>query len=163
AWVNVRNNTGKPMVGISLVHKYSNVYKEDKQWGRLEHGATTPEPLGVDYNTGFLTTGRDWWVVTWFQEDMKYIWFSASINMRGFFDFADNLLPEAIAGATGPGAVLAGAGAAAAAKLVTSNVFNAEGTEGFKQHMLEEEDEGDLMEIVVNLSTVEFKSKSGTS
>lgn len=174
AWVKIHNNTGKPMIGISLVHKYSNVYKEEKQWDKLENGETTSEALGVDYNTGFLTTGRDWWFIMWFHPDMKYIWHSSPINMRGFFDFADNIVPDAIAGAagaaaglggafTGPGAVVAAAAAAAAAKLVTSSLFNSEGTEGFKQHMLEEEDEGEIMEIVVNLEDVEFKSKSGRS
>ncbi|KAI0081036.1 hypothetical protein K474DRAFT_1657232 [Panus rudis PR-1116 ss-1] len=174
AWVKVRNETGKPMLGISLIHKYSNVYKEEKQYETLDVGATTNDPLGVDYNTGFLTTGRDWWFISWFHPDMKYIWFGSPNNMRGFFDFADNLLPEAIAGAaggvaglgtsaTGPGAAVAGAAAAGAAKLVTSALFNSESTEGFKQHILTEEDEGELMEIIVHLSEVEFRSKSGTS
>ncbi|KAJ7908103.1 hypothetical protein B0H13DRAFT_2498866 [Mycena leptocephala] len=89
-----------------------------KSSGR-RNGELTRDPLAVDYNTGFLTTGKDWWLITWFHPDMKRIWYSSPNNMRGFFDFADNLLPDAIAGAagavaglgtsfTGPGAIAAG-------------------------------------------------------
>jgi hypothetical protein len=174
AWVSIRNDTGQPMLGISLVHKYSNVYKDEKQWETLGNGELTKDPLAVDYNTGFLTTGKDWWLITWFHPDMKRIWYSSPNNLRGLFDFGDKLLPDVIAGAagaaaglvtsfTGPGAIAAGGGAASAATLITSSLFNSGTTDGFKQHMLEKEDEGQLMEIVIHRDTVEFKSKSGTS
>ncbi|KAJ7907474.1 hypothetical protein B0H13DRAFT_2233439 [Mycena leptocephala] len=137
------------MLGISLVHKYSNVYKDEKQ-----------DPLAVDYNTGFLTTGKDWWLITWFHPDMKRIWYSSPNNMRGFFDFADNLLPDAIAGAAG---ALHRSRSDRRGALITSSLFNSGTTDGFKQHMLEKEDEGQLMEIVIHRDSVEFKSRSGTS
>ena len=30
----------------------------------IEYGKTTNVAMVADYNTGFLTTGRDWWVAS---------------------------------------------------------------------------------------------------
>jgi hypothetical protein len=65
---------------------------------------------------------------------------------------------------TGPGAIAAATAAAVAAKAVTTAAFNDESTDGFKQHILREEDEGSLLEIVINDdATILIKSPSGES
>ena len=175
ALVSVRNNTDTPLVGVSVVHKYSDNYKNEHQWGIIPVGEIPDEKMEVEYNTGAFTTGRDWWVVTWFSPDMKTLYYSDPNNFRDLIDGLENLGPDviaAVAGAiaglsgslTGPGAVAAAAGAAAAAKTVTSALFNSEGTEGFKQHILRGEDENELTEIVINGDrSITFKSKSGDS
>jgi len=106
---------------------------------------------------------------------MKTVYYSDPNNFRGIIDGFENIAPDAIAAAagavagliaspSGPGAVGAAVAAAAAAKATTSALFNSEGTEGFKRHMLTEEDEGATTEIVIRGdNTVEFRSKSGNS
>lgn len=175
ALVSVRNNTDTPLVGVSVVHKYSDNYKHEHQWGIIPPGELPEDKLTVEYNTGAFTTGRDWWVVTWFSPDMKTLYYSDPNNFRGIIDGLENLGPDviaAVAGAiaglagslSGPGAVAAAAGAAAAAKVVTTGLFNSEGTDGFKQHILREEDEDSVTEIVVNGDrSITFKSNSGNS
>lgn len=175
ARVSVRNNTDTPIVGVSVVHKYSDDYSNEHQWGIIQAGEIPDETLEVEYNTGAFTTGRDWWVVTWFSPDMTTLYYSDPNNFRGIIDGLENLGPDviaAVAGAmaglstslSGPGAVAAAAGAAAAAKTVTTGLFNSEATDGFKQHILRSEDEDELTEIVINGDrSITFKSNSGSS
>ncbi|KAL6900490.1 hypothetical protein GGI43DRAFT_383964 [Trichoderma evansii] len=59
ATVSIRNNTSKPIFAVSLLHKYSDVYKNRKEWAAIAAGDVTNETLKVEYNTGFFTTGRD--------------------------------------------------------------------------------------------------------
>lgn len=175
AQVSVRNDTDTPLIGVSVVHKYSDNYKEDYQWGIIPPGEIPGDHLTVEYNTGAFTTGRDWWVITWFSEDLQTLYYSDPNNFRDIIDALENLAPDtiaAVAGAiaglggswTGPGAVAAAAGAAALAKGTTTALFNSESTDGFKQHILREEDEDALTEIVINADrTITFRSNSGNS
>lgn len=175
ARVSVRNNTDTPIVGVSVVHKYSDDYSHEHQWGIIQAGEIPDETLEVEFNTGAFTTGRDWWVVTWFSPDMTTLYYSDPNNFRGIIDGLENIGPDviaAVAGAlaglstslSGPGAVAAAAGAAAAAKTVTTGLFNSEATDGFKQHILRSEDEDELTEIVINGDrSITFKSNSGSS
>jgi hypothetical protein len=57
------------LTALSLIHKYSDNYKNKKDWASLPNGQTSDE-LWVEYNTGAFTTGRDWWKVTWFSPGM---------------------------------------------------------------------------------------------
>ena len=175
AFVSVRNNTSGPLVAVSVVHKYSDNYKNQCQWGIIQPNEIPSDNMEVQYNTGAFTTGRDWWVVTWYSTDMKTLYYSNPNNFRDIIDKLEGIAPDAIAAAagalaslpaslTGPGAVAAAAAAAVAAKVTTSALFNSESTAGFKQHILREEDEGALTEIVINADlTITFKSKSGNS
>ncbi|CAM1503620.1 Fc.00g012110.m01.CDS01 [Cosmosporella sp. VM-42] len=175
ALVSVRNNTDSTIVGVSVVHKYSDNYTNDKQWGIIQSGELAGDQLEVEYNTGAFTTGRDWWVLTWYNLDMTTLYYSDPDNFRGIIDSLEEIAPDSIAAAagaiaglagslTGPGAVAAAVGAAAVAKTTTSALFNSEATDGFKQHILREEDEDALTEIVINSDrTITFKSNSGNS
>lgn len=153
AYVAIRNNTDKPIYGVGLVHKYSNVHKQEMTWDVVHPGQITSATLAVDYNTGFFTTGRDWWKLIWFDEGLNNLYFSDPTNFRFIFDGFDNIIGDAagaaagifaavVASATVLGTVAAASAAAAASKAITSNLFNSESTEGFKQHILESEDEG---------------------
>ncbi|SPO04678.1 uncharacterized protein DNG_07363 [Cephalotrichum gorgonifer] len=175
ATASVRNNTSEPLVAVSVVHKYSDNYKHEGAWGIIQPGELGEEPMEVEYNTGAFTTGRDWWVVTFYSPDMETLYYSDPANFRGIFDSLEEVAPDMISAAagaiaglagslSGPGAVGAAVAAAAAAKATTASLFNSEGTEGFKQHILREEDEDALTEIVINADrTITFKSNSGNS
>jgi hypothetical protein len=175
AFASVRNNTSGPLVAVSVVHKYSDNYKHQHQWGIIQPGDIPSDSMEVEYNTGAFTTGRDWWIVTWYSADMNTLYYSNPNNFRDIIDKLEGVAPDAISAAagaiaglstslTGPGAVAAAAAAAVAAKATTSALFNSESTAGFKQHILRAEDEGVLTEIVINADrTITFKSRSGNS
>jgi hypothetical protein len=169
AKVAIVNNTPNTLYGVSVVHKYSDNYKNDKVWDDpVKPGQTTPDFLEVEYNTGFLTTGRDWWAVQWFLDDKaEDVYYTDPDNLRGLFDFFEKIMPSVMAAAARAAAganPIAGKGAKAAAKILSKALFNHESTAGFKQHILREEDEGAVTEIHINNDwTVSFKSKSGRS
>ena len=175
AHVTVCNNTSYPLVGVSVVHKYSNVYKNQHQWGVIHPSETPSDYMEVEYNTGFLTTGLDWWLVSWFSTDMRTLYYSDPTNFRGLLDTMESYAPDAIAAAagavvglssslTGPGAVGAAMAAAVAAKATTSALFNDESTAGFKEHLLRDEDANAVTVIVINPDlTITFNSPSGVS
>lgn len=60
--------------------------------------------------------------------------------------------------------VLATLATVAVAKATTNRLYEMEETAGFKQHILREEDEGKVTEIIINEDeTITFKSQSGDS
>ena len=145
----IYNGTGQRLLRVSVGHKYSDNYKNDHDWdGPIENGATTKETMDVQYNTGALTTGVDWWVVTWVTEDgITHI--TDPKNMRGFADALERVAVK-VAAPTGTLAIAlraaskinpAFATALVAASLTTAMLTNSETTVGFKQHMLRKADE----------------------
>ncbi|RFU75926.1 transmembrane amino acid transporter family [Trichoderma arundinaceum] len=176
ASVSIRNNTSKPMVSISLVHKYSDVYKHRREWAAIPAGDTSSESLKVEYNTGFFTTGRDWWFISWYNQDMKTLHYSNPHNFRGTFDAIEKgVSGDAIVAAgtiLAPIALVSGGilalpaamAAVAAAKATTDKLFDSGDTTGYKQHILRDDDAGKITEIIINEDqTITFKSQSGDS
>ena len=168
AQVVVLNKTAKPLRYVDVLHKYSDNYKNTKQWGAGEDSPAprpgeSSSPMNVEYNTGFLTTGRDWWLVTWQYEGEHKLYFTNPNNFRNIIDTLEgpikvlvdtalDVLDEKVPG-------LGDAG-----KIIVDNVFNSESTDGLKQHILREEDAGKVTQIVINPdNTVEWVSQSGTS
>ncbi|PKS05649.1 hypothetical protein jhhlp_008168 [Lomentospora prolificans] len=86
AKVVIRNNTSNPIAAVGVAHKYSDDYKNSGSWGIVQPGEVTEETMEVEYNTGFLTTGRDWWLVTWYSMDMKTLT-EIVINDGGSIEF----------------------------------------------------------------------------
>ncbi|KAK1858809.1 hypothetical protein I4F81_001409 [Pyropia yezoensis] len=98
AEVTVTNATGAPIGAVSVVHKYSSVYKEHHQWGVLLDGQKS-EGKSVAYHVGAFTTGKDWWVVSWFSEDGTTQYVSAPNNFRNIIDeLESHILREEDAG-----------------------------------------------------------------
>ena len=173
----VKNETGKTLRSVNVVHKYSDDYKNKEDWGRLSPNGSTAPALRVEYNTGALTTGRDWWVVSWEYEGDDKLYHTDPNNMRGFVDILEKASAVAIpialaaagaavgAGATaGAGTAAGGAAAAAAGTILSNALFNAESTSGFKQHILRSEDADKTMSIIIDANNdVTFDSKSGKS
>lgn len=90
-------------------------------------------------------------------------------------DSLENVAPDALDGAlrvaTGAissitclTAIVIGGIAAAFTKHVTSYLFNAEGTKGFREHILREGDACELTQIIINGdNTITFRSAFGDS
>ena len=171
ASVEIVNETGKTLLSVSVSHKYSDNYKNEHTWKNIKNGETTSTEK-VDFNTGFLTTGRDWWVVTWVN-DRGDTYVSDPHNFRNILDFLEKIGDRMAQPLATLAAVIAvgdpepSSKAVAAAIAVTSFVaisfLNSEGTDGFKQHILREEDCDNPIKIIIKEHEIEFKSKSGNS
>lgn len=174
ARVSVRNECSTPIYNVSVIHKYSSVYKNTFKWPEVKSGALAAEMMPVQYHHGFLRTGWDWWAVTWVRDNQAYT--SSPQNFRALVDFLERIAPIAIEAVTsvaagaataplGPLAVaVAEIVAGAAAGGVASTLFNTESTDGFKAHVLDSSDENQITEVVIrNDGRVYFKSNSGSS
>ena len=181
--IRVSNQTGRTIEVVTVAHKYSDVYKNSETFANLPNGFTTNSFI-ADYNTGFGTTGKDWWALTWRFQGENAVYITNPNNFRAFFDAADTVGPAlfkavgSFAGRTagmaagtavepGGGTALAGiAGATAgslAAGAIASVLFNSETTVGFKQHILRSEDEDSDTVIIIKSQGVTFHSPSGDS
>ncbi|MEW6404324.1 MAG: hypothetical protein AB1649_21200 [Chloroflexota bacterium] len=174
AQVRIQNGTTRPLRGASVVHKYSDNYKNMKQWDNpIPPGAYTPADFRVEYHTGFLTTGRDWWLIAWEYKADDKVYYTDPDNLRSFIDGLEVagqiIIPAALAAAgalvtAGTGAAVAVAVGAAAGNRLATKLLNDESTGGFKQHILRDEDAGQTVIIVIrDDNTVAIQSPSGVS
>ena len=69
ATVRIKNNSSKKILSATLSHRYSNVYRNQQSFVNILHGQISQKFLTVEYHTGFLCTGQDWWHITWLAED----------------------------------------------------------------------------------------------
>lgn len=173
AKVAIENQTGQRLLSVSVGHKYSNDFKNTYDWeGPIEIGKTTNADMVVDYNTGFLTTGRDWWVVSWVTEDGK-THVTNPKNLRGIIDFLEGIgskiaaplasLATALSLAPEPVISKATGAAVAVTSVVVGGFCNSESTNGFKQHILRSEDQDAPVKIILKRDKTVFHSKSGQS
>ena len=171
ASIEIVNNTGSTLLSASVSHKYSDNYKNEHTWENIKNGETT-STTKVDFNTGLLTTGRDWWVVTWVN-DKGDTYVTDPKNFRGIIDFLEKMgdklatplatLAATFATKTSDARAKAVAAAVAVTSAVAAAFLNTEATDGFKQHILREEDKDRPTRIVIKKNEVEFNSKSGIS
>ncbi|RCI13046.1 hypothetical protein L249_0076 [Ophiocordyceps polyrhachis-furcata BCC 54312] len=174
--VTVVNHTKSAITCVSLAHKYSSVYKDGKEWARIDPGAAAQDWMKVSYNTGPFTTGRDWWLLTFYDDRGTTLYATAPNNFRAVVDALESVAGTlvlaasgaaagagvAFAGLTGVGGFLAPLAAIGIAKLTSDRLLSAEPTDGLKQHTLRVEDEGRLTAVIVNEDyTVTFRSASG--
>jgi len=160
AQVRLCNETGAPIKAVSLVHKYSDNFVNHHVWPDLARGATS-DGFSVDYNTGALTTGRDWWLVAWVSADGRTLSYSNPHNLRDLIDIFEGMAPAI---ATAIGAVVtseSGAWGGPVRAAITAPFVNNAKTSGFKQHILREEDH--LTHIHLGTKELRFVSPSGTS
>jgi len=154
--VRIQNLTGLEIESVSVVHKYSNVFKDRKNWGKLSHGKMTKNPMKIRYNTGAFTTGQDWWFVSWKYKGNDSIQYTSPNNFRGFVDFVERFalapfeITKAVIG-NNPTSVLGEA------------LFNRESTVGFKKHLLRADDQRNGVVITLTLDSVKFDSATGHS
>jgi hypothetical protein len=180
AKASINNQTGKTIVHVTLLHKYSNDYKNNRTWVNLPSGhSTSTSPLTVKYRTGVFTTGKDWWRVQWKVADGRTCYTDPN-NFREVFDaldqvtittanlFADQLGKE-VAGKVGEiggvvGGEITGKAAKDAANGIANSLFNGEKTAGFKQHILRASDDNKMVTIALfGNNTARISSPSGIS
>ncbi|KAK2834898.1 hypothetical protein FQN49_006804 [Arthroderma sp. PD_2] len=167
ARVTVVNNTTRPVVAVSVIHKSSKAYKNRSQWAMIQPGENSSPELQVDYPA---TTDNDSWLVIWYSEDLQALWHSDPTDSVFPGDLLDRQtreevqkVEEALATGSEPGSRGAQL-ASALAKSTTDRLFNSDSTEGFAQHVLRDEDADQLTEIVINANdTVTFKSRSSST
>jgi hypothetical protein len=172
AVVKVENKTGKELLSVMVAHKYSNVYKNAKAWNNLLPGRTSTDALTVEYETGELTVGRDWWMVVWVYKGDPTLHVTDPQNLRDIVDavekFTQRVLPFVSAGVgrVAGGDVGSVAGLAVGAT-TAERLLNSEPTMGFKQHILRAEDsrENDSGPTLIQIgrNEVTFRSRSGES
>ena len=65
------NRTGAKIKSLSLVHRYSDVYRNARLFSDIDRNIPTNSYLTVQYRTGFLCYGTDWWWLTWTDSNNK--------------------------------------------------------------------------------------------
>jgi len=86
AQIFVENKTGKEIEIVTVIHKYSDVYKNSMTWVELPNQVATKFPIKCEYNTGAFTTGKDWWLVTFKFKGNDDIYATSPNNLRSGFD-----------------------------------------------------------------------------
>lgn len=158
----IHNFTGKDIIGLNLSHKYSDVYKHEYSYDGIIKAGSQTSPKRVEYNTGALTSGKDWWAVNWvdISENPK-LYYSNPNNFRNVVDFLEQASTIAVpvaagiitgvvgavctgatAGGCGTPTVIATSAAVKASTLAISQLTNSEGTDGYKQFILRPKDAG---------------------
>lgn len=163
--VRVQNLTGLEIESVSVVHKYSNVFKEKTDWGNLGNGKMTQRPMKIRYNTGALTTGQDWWLVTWKYKGNNSVRYTAPNNFRGIIDMVErmHILPfEAVNASLSKTPMLQKLAMSPTAKLA-GGLMNTGSTKGFKKHLLRKSDQRNGVIITISQNSVAFDSASGHS
>ncbi|MDE9484247.1 hypothetical protein [Xenorhabdus bovienii] len=182
ALVSVCNYTNQEVLSISVVHKYSSVYKNEHTFEKgLSHDFCSPS-MTVDYNVGLGTYGSDWWMVTWVAEDgttyiscpneFSHIYDILIDNKDSIFNCLEAVVALAAVLDPEPATKIALAAAAVAlTKAIAEPFINADEDKinGFKMHTLREEDaysDGDRIPnnfIKIKVNEVIFNSPSGDS
>ena len=99
---------GRHVVGPDCEDDVATTKSLVRDAGVLADGAkTSGQP--VTYNTGFGTTGRDWWYVSWVYTDSSTIYYSDPNNFRGAIDFMEKASKIAIPVGTSIAATVFGA------------------------------------------------------
>lgn len=167
--VKIVNNSGMNFASVGVAHKYSDNYKNDHVWENVANGVTTGADMTVDYHTGIMTTGTDWWYVTAIAEDGT-IYITNPSNATWFLDIVNKGISELVgsvagvivaAGALGGQPLMVGGGALV--KFILGGVLNEESVDGFKEFMLRQEDETSPVSITLTSSEVIFQAPSGTA
>jgi len=170
AQATVQNLTGKKILGVSLIHKYSDNYVHNITWPQIEQGASGSPALTVKYHTGFGAFGEDWWLVTWLDENGN-LYHTDPANGQCFINWLQKLVPGAISAAVKAIVALAtddtpliASLAGKAVSLLIKPLLGAGDTCGFKENYLTKEDDSKLVTITLNQGgTARISSPSGHS
>lgn len=172
AYATIYNETPDPILSVSLLHKYSDNYKNHQEYPVIQPNGVFAYPFcRVDFNTGFGTTGRDWWAVSWYTQDLKHYCYTDPNNFRGFFDVVDHVAPGLITAVVAVAAAVITEGDVESAQkagelawATTNELFNTEGTKGYKQHILRSDDGQRFVDFHIKANGgVEIRSPSGVS
>jgi len=178
ASVQVKNSTGRVIEWVSVFHKYSDNYKDEKVWRNVPNGSVPSEMLEVRYNTGFGTTGIDWWLIMWKYQGEDTVYRTDPNNGRALIDgvetVAKAVLPTAgaVLGEVGgflltksPVAAQIGGAMGEETCRALARHLNSEKTAGFKQHILRPKDSHDKFAeaTIIEIALAQVKITSPSS
>jgi len=140
------------------LHRYSDDAQVSGTWKDVKINQVTT-PFTVTYRTGFLTTGQDWWIVTWVDDEGR-TWVTSPRNARKFVDFLERAWQ--VLGSFGAAAGGDEKALDAQEKLMEHWV----GTAGFKSFILRAKDENATVKVTViedqkDHYTVKYSAPSG--
>lgn len=137
--IHVTNKSGKEISEITVRHKYSDVYKDKAVWKaiisngktvKLNDAEDSKKPANIRYHTGWGTTGADWWLVTWKDQDgVEYV--TNPNNFRNIIDPLEKFLlgtKSTVKTLALPAAGVAGIAGGLVIDAVAESVFNTEAT-----------------------------------
>jgi hypothetical protein len=144
-WVRVNNLTGRNITDIRVVHRYSDVYEDvfTHTLPILAPGESTGANFTVRFRTGLLSTGQDWWSISYVVlpdaeeigncTDVRVVRCRSNpLNLRGFVDVVERVAWASCCLLTfNEHALLKGEGGL---------IFGPTSTAGFKKHTLREGD-----------------------
>ncbi|EGD95200.1 hypothetical protein TESG_02692 [Trichophyton tonsurans CBS 112818] len=175
ARVRVVNNTTRPIVAISVIHKCSNnSHKSHQEWVMVQPGKASMPEMEVEYPAGSGSSsssgGDNSWLAVWYSEDLQALRHSEPRESVFPVDMLDKQsreeiqrVEEALATGSEPGSKGAQL-ATALARSTTDRAFNSNSLEGLVCHQLRDEDANEMTELVINANeTMTFKSKSSTT
>ncbi len=171
--VKVENHTGKTIETLSVIHKYSDDHKETKTWSNIQNGRATPSKLNIRYNTGFGTSGQDWWYVAYKLKGESFVRYTNPRNGRSVIDTIERFSKHNANWAANelgnlPTKTIKTKVAKRVAQLVIKEsakyLLNNGSTAGFKKHLLRSKDQSGGVTIkLFSNQKVGFYSKSGQS
>lgn len=177
ACVRVTNNSPEALAQLHVLHRYSSDHSTLARWSQLAPGATTgSDELKVNYKTGLLTTGVDWWALVWSSPDGGAVYITDPNNFRWLLEHYPPSYSRAAIGvsaACGADGGRAGGFAATTSGLdIALNAVNLllhrRSTIGYKRHILTDEDASDESGVCVEIEVttaraVVFRPISGQS
>ena len=125
----------------------------------IDHDSVTDTYLTVNYHTGFLCVGKDWWWLSW-ADSNGYVHTIEPKDNRCIIDQVEGIIRKVanVASISGPhGRVM---------NEVLKYVTNDESTCGFKEHMLVSEDDNAYVNVTLHPHTnngIDIESPSGKS
>ena len=171
--VKVENHTGKTIETLSVIHKYSDNHREAKTWSNIRNGRSTPSKLRIRYNTGFGTSGQDWWYVAYKLKGESVVRYTNPRNGRSVIDTIERFSKRNANWAANelgkvPTKTIKTKVAKRVAQIVikesAKHLLNNGSTAGFKKHLLRSKDQSGGVTIkLFSNRKVGFYSKSGKS
>lgn len=160
ATITILNKSQNSIVSLFANHKYSNVYQDEfhTRSTMITLPNSTVGSMEARYNVGFLTTGQDWFYLSWISMDQNGQFYFNEINPNNFrsvIDFSEKIVcfpnycdlyqtPEQ--------------------NSQLNLIFNLEKTVGFKKHCLRKSDSRNANQIsICDNNQVLFNSSSGKS
>lgn len=158
AWISFINFTNELILSMFTIHKYSNVFYDEFKSSEMRQPNSTIGTMQCRFNTGFLTTGQDWFYVSWISMDENGQAYFNEINPQNFrtlIDFSERMVCF-------PNYCNPYESSQESSK--SNLVFNIESTTGFKKHCLRNQDstETNTIELCINNEII-FRSASGVS
>lgn len=143
------NNTGRDIVVASIVHKYSNQYRNQKTFSSIRQGNSTEEHLLAEYNTGAFATGRDWWLIAW-QYDSNALFYTSANTLGDILDFvAPEIKSNELVNASRQPLAYQPL-SCTLPSLLAKSLLKSNQTPGFKPHSLKAEDHNQFIDIVLD-------------